>query len=208
MSTETTKRNKAKMVYKKSALTRERIYRAAIALMKEKGYQGASIRDICKRASVSPGAFYSYFESKLDILKEIYRPGDEFFRNAVVKELEDKDFFQQLRTFFSAYARLNIDTGLDVMRVLFNPENEWLTQPLSMQEILAGIIKHGIECDVLSDDTSVRQMVDNIFTILRGVCYAWCIHNASFDLEERMLEHLDYMINGMFKFKKNNTENI
>ena len=113
-----------------------------------------------------------------------------------------------MRTFFSAYARLNIDTGLDVMRVLFNPENEWLTQPLSMQEILAGIIKHGIECDVLSDDTSVRQMVDNIFTILRGVCYAWCIHNASFDLEERMLEHLDYMINGMFKFKKNNTENI
>ncbi|MGI5936737.1 MAG: TetR/AcrR family transcriptional regulator [Oscillospiraceae bacterium] len=196
------KRNKVKMIYKKSAMTRERIYKAAIALMKEKGYQGASIRDICKRASVSPGTFYSYFESKLDILKEIYRPGDEFFRTAVIKELESKDFFQQLRIFFSAYARLNINTGIDVMRVLFNPENEWFTHPRSMQEVLAIIIRYGMECNILSEETNVRQMVDNIFTVLRGVCFAWCIYNASFDLEERMLEHLDYMLKGMFKFKE------
>ena len=196
------KRNKVKMVYKKSAVTRERICKAAIALMKEKGYQGASIRDICKKASVSPGTFYSYFESKLDILKEIYRPGDEFFRTSVVKELEGKDFFQQLRVFFSSYARLNVDTGLDVMRVLFNPENEWFTQPSSMQGVLAGIIRHGIDSSILSEDTDIGQMVDNVFTVLRGVCYAWCIYNASFDLEKRMLEHLDYMLDGMFKFKE------
>lgn len=44
--------------------------RAAVEVMGEDGYEGASIRDIAGRAGVSVAALYHHFPSKLDILGE------------------------------------------------------------------------------------------------------------------------------------------
>jgi AcrR family transcriptional regulator len=46
------------------------IMRAAIEVMGEDGYEGASIRDIAARAHVSVAALYYHFESKHDLLRE------------------------------------------------------------------------------------------------------------------------------------------
>lgn len=44
--------------------------RAAIEVMGEDGYEGASIRDMAARAGVSVAALYYHFPSKLDLLRE------------------------------------------------------------------------------------------------------------------------------------------
>src|SRR5438093_10665702 len=46
------------------------ILRAAIEVMGEDGYEGASIRDMAARAGVSVAALYYHFPSKLDLLRE------------------------------------------------------------------------------------------------------------------------------------------
>jgi AcrR family transcriptional regulator len=46
------------------------ILRAAIEVMGEDGYEGASIRDMAARAGVSVAALYYHFPSKLDMLRE------------------------------------------------------------------------------------------------------------------------------------------
>ncbi|HET6950511.1 MAG TPA: TetR/AcrR family transcriptional regulator [Acidimicrobiales bacterium] len=46
------------------------ILRAAVEVMGEDGYEGASIRDIAARAGVSVAALYYHFPSKLDMLRE------------------------------------------------------------------------------------------------------------------------------------------
>ena len=46
------------------------ILRAAVTVMGEDGYEGASMRDIAKRAGVSPAAIYHHFSSKRDMLRE------------------------------------------------------------------------------------------------------------------------------------------
>jgi AcrR family transcriptional regulator len=46
------------------------LMRAAIEVMGEDGYEGASIRDIAARAGVSVAALYYHFPSKLDLLRE------------------------------------------------------------------------------------------------------------------------------------------
>jgi len=46
------------------------ILRAAVEVMGEDGYEGASIRDMAARADVSVAALYYHFPSKLDLLRE------------------------------------------------------------------------------------------------------------------------------------------
>lgn len=46
------------------------IMRAAVSVMGEDGYEGASTRDMAARAGVSVAALYYHFPSKLDLLRE------------------------------------------------------------------------------------------------------------------------------------------
>ena len=48
----------------KSTATLEKIQRAAMEEFSEKGFQGASLRQIVKQAGVTTGALYGYFSSK------------------------------------------------------------------------------------------------------------------------------------------------
>ena len=58
----------------KTALTLERIKEAALTEFLEKGYQGASLRQIVKNAGVTTGAFYGYFSSKAALFAAIVEP--------------------------------------------------------------------------------------------------------------------------------------
>lgn len=54
---------------------RTRILRATIECIAEKGVEGTSIANICKRADLSAGALYVHFRNKDDILAETVRYG-------------------------------------------------------------------------------------------------------------------------------------
>lgn len=53
---------------------REAILDSAFALFAEQGYSSTTQAQIAARAGVAPSSLYVYFDSKLDILFEVYRP--------------------------------------------------------------------------------------------------------------------------------------
>jgi len=50
---------------------RQRILEAAVACFARSGFHGASMHEICSEASMSPGAVYRYFPSKVSIIAAI-----------------------------------------------------------------------------------------------------------------------------------------
>ncbi len=54
--------------------TLEKIQQAALEEFSEKGFQGASLRQIVKHAGVTTGAFYGYFSSKAALFASIVEP--------------------------------------------------------------------------------------------------------------------------------------
>ena len=58
----------------RSPATMERIQQAAMEEFSEKGFQGASLRQIVKQAGVTTGAFYGYFSSKEALFASIVEP--------------------------------------------------------------------------------------------------------------------------------------
>lgn len=58
----------------KTSATLESIEQAAIQEFLEKGFQGASLRQIVKNAGVTTGAFYGYFSSKEALFNALVEP--------------------------------------------------------------------------------------------------------------------------------------
>lgn len=58
----------------RSSATLENIQRAALAEFLDKGFQGASLRQIVKNAGVTTGAFYGYFSCKEALFASIVEP--------------------------------------------------------------------------------------------------------------------------------------
>ena len=55
----------------KAEVTRTRLFEAAIQIVGEQGYAGASVALITARAGVAQGTFYNYFESRQDLLDQL-----------------------------------------------------------------------------------------------------------------------------------------
>ena len=68
---------------------KEIILKAATELFSKNGYDKTSIRDITKKAEVSIGTLYFYFENKKDILKEVFMRLKPVFSN-LHNEYNDK----------------------------------------------------------------------------------------------------------------------
>ena len=58
----------------RTTATLEKIQKAALAEFLDKGFQGASLRQIVKNAGVTTGAFYGYFSSKEALFASIVEP--------------------------------------------------------------------------------------------------------------------------------------
>ena len=59
--------------------TRLRLYEAAVALIAERGYEAATLRDVAARAGVSPALLYRYFPSKRSVVLALYDELSERF---------------------------------------------------------------------------------------------------------------------------------
>ncbi|MBP2703147.1 TetR family transcriptional regulator [Microbispora sp. RL4-1S] len=55
-----------------AATVRERLLAAATRLFAERGFESTSVQEIVRAAGVTKGAMYHYFDSKDDLLREIY----------------------------------------------------------------------------------------------------------------------------------------
>lgn len=65
------------------------ILRAAVEVMGEAGYEGASIRDMAARAGVSVAALYYHFPSKHDLLREFLEESHDLVLARIERNLHD-----------------------------------------------------------------------------------------------------------------------
>ncbi len=176
---------KKKRSYRKTSETQQIIFDAAMKLMSEKGFQGTTVRDICACAGIPIGTFYNCFRSKVDILKRIYDNGDAFIQDPENEDGGAESALEMLRMFARRYAKLNEQTGIDVLRVLFYPSNAWFSMERPMQLYARRLVEAGQKSGEIRETFSAHEIVDCLFDILRGVSYNWCVCDGAFNLTER-----------------------
>ncbi|MBN2040583.1 MAG: TetR/AcrR family transcriptional regulator [Spirochaetes bacterium] len=175
--------------------TKKTIYETAIELMEKSGFDGITIEDISKKAGVSVGAFYHYFDSKYDILTEIFKRIDDHFESKVFEKLKDKSSVKNIEAFFRYYAKYNVDVGLDMLKLLYHSNNKlFLSKGRFLLIMLSDIISKGQKDGEITDKMTPDEVSDFLFTVARGTAYHWCISEGNFDLQKKMIMNIRKVI--------------
>jgi AcrR family transcriptional regulator len=91
----------------------EKIFRAALELFAELGFHGTSTRAIAQRAKMSPGALYSHYASKEDILYRISRVTHEnMLRLMQVTVTGQADLTERLRALVACHVRFHAEMNV------------------------------------------------------------------------------------------------
>ena len=107
--------------------TRKKIFDVSIELIREHGFDGVTIENISKKAGVSVGAFYHYFETKSQVIFEIMNRIDEHFEKEVKSQLNGTSF-EKITAFFGFYADYVLLSDLVFIRRLYTTENKILVK--------------------------------------------------------------------------------
>ena len=175
--------------------TRNNIYNAAVKLLETTGYQNIRIEDICKQAGVSVGSFYTYFNSKNDILVEIFNRADDYFRDEVSKSLNNPSILDKILDYFDYYAKYNESLGIEMVKQLYNFHNKmFITEGRYMQQLLNEIISEAQKNECLSSDIPNEEITKQLFVVARGVVYDWCLYEGEYNIRQTLKSFIKRML--------------
>lgn len=160
-----------------SAETRELIISSAIDTFIEKGYSHTTLEDIVKRVGLTRGAFYWNFNSKKDILEEILRRYEAFYRDIYTSYTHYDSAYETLKSFLEVdLGKKNADNPY-IKIVLYKVElSDGLPELTEIQSkldrdftaIIGGEIRRGQERGEFRTDISSRMLTLSLYMSLLG----------------------------------------
>lgn len=185
---------------KQAKETKIRIYETAVALMQEHGFETITVEEICKEAGVAVGSFYYHFQSKNDILTEIFHRADEYFVEHRGQILEEKGATAQIAAFFSNYAAYTASTDIEFTKHLYNTNNKYfLTTDREMYQLLKFVIESGQQKKTISSGMTADEIVQYLFIAARGLVFDWCLHEGEYNLVEAVDRYFARLIPAVVK---------
>ncbi len=98
---------------------RDAVLRMAVRLFLSEGYHRTPLARVAERLNITKPALYNYFPSKEEILRELFRLGDERYEESFGRiERGEGDGLRKLRELIRAYARImTTDNGMCFARL-------------------------------------------------------------------------------------------
>jgi TetR/AcrR family transcriptional regulator, fatty acid metabolism regulator protein len=175
--------------------TKIRIYETAVNLMQAHGFEKITVEEICKEAGVAVGSFYYHFQSKNDILTEIFHRADEYFVAHRKEIIREKDAPTQIATFFQKYAKYTASTDIEFTKHLYNTNNKYfLTTDREMYQLLRSVIEKGQQQQTITDAMTADEIVNYLFVSARGLVFDWCLHDGEYNLEKAVAKYFARLI--------------
>lgn len=182
-----------------------RILHIALDLMNESGYDGLSIRTLCKEADISTGKFYYLFDNKANLLTFCFNDAIEKFEADVIQkaEWEAMDIKEQITKFYVWYLQYTIDNfGFDFVLHFYRNDNHILADGpgysnaiISLTETLfQKAVQDGY---VVRDGKTIREIASDICVVVKGCIFQWCVKSGSFDLPAYTEDMLTRCLRGL-----------
>lgn len=175
--------------------TKDLIYKTAIEMMEQKGFQNLKVEEICKAAGVSVGSFYNCFKTKYEILDEVFDQLDIHIMEVAPHKLHEGNAVERIINFFEIYADYNIWRGLEFTKHLYGVQNNLFKKKgRKLQTVLQTIIAEGQESGELNKSMTPEEAVEYLFVAVRGTVYNWCLHEGEYDLREYMIQFVKRLL--------------
>ena len=171
--------------------TETAILDAALSLMREAGFEAVTVRDICKKAGITTGAFYHHFQSKEELFDKGFAPLDQYMEKVLADQPTD-DPAQRLKAILTHYAVFMENCGeltaQYYQRRLVNPGVASLDPSRYIRRVLIDCFTQAREqgIPILRDDP--EWTADFCYRHFRGVVIDWLLHKREYSLLDIMMD--------------------
>ncbi len=192
----------AQQEYARANATRSKLLAATMKLSKEKDYENLTVREICKQAGVSNGAFYHHYQTKDQLVLEAFLDFDDAITPEMMETCDNLQPLEALWYIFDNYIEYivqNVGCAMGAYyRLLLKKEQEGYRDPRRV--FLAQIEKHCQRCQncgIFLKNNSAQELMELFSRSLRGIIFDWCLCRGSYDLKQQMKQDIGFLIKGL-----------
>ena len=180
---------------KKSKDTKERIFQAAKRILKKKGYEELSIKNICEEAGVSNGSFYHHFKTKDDLLS--YYIEDQPQIDPGLLDLPDsaEEAKYTIIQVYLNYVNYCEELGVDFMSGYYNSRNQALNPAIRTERrypivTVQVYVEKAMAAGVIALNVGIEEFTTDIRMIVIGNVFEWCLRKGENDFQGNMSRSL------------------
>lgn len=185
----------------KSRNTKQKIYDAAVSIMKKKGYEYLSVRNICQVAGISNGTFFYHFNTKEDLLSYYLQDRFDDYREAHGFNVDKLPFDRQILEYYKCYSKYMVENGIEFISNYYVPKNKALNTRGLRNDTMANedtkIINFSCRCLInaekegkLKTKNTAIGYANNCCTMLKGIIFDWALNDGKVDMEQLIEEIL------------------
>ncbi|HBE46776.1 Regulatory protein TetR [uncultured spirochete] len=171
--------------------TRKRILESALSLFREKGFDQVSIDEITSAAGVSKGSFYTYFQTKSDIIIEEFRLIDDYYQkkeSAIMRSPEAVSRLIAFTKYQLDYIHKNL--GFRTLSILYiNQMSAFYDQKIlanrerTLVRLVSKIIADGQASEHIRQGDPI-ELAEWMNRCMRGFFLDWAISKGSLDIRK------------------------
>jgi len=183
---------------------RERIFRAAMELFRNRGFQETTATEIAKAAHVSRGTFFNYYPYKeavlLDYGSQLLAGLREEVRRLLAQGREPVEVLRHLFRVLAEGTAREKDLLLPMFYELLNPDPvraRAAFEALPLGDLIAEILKPLREQGVLRQDFSLERMGRTLADLYFLSALRWAAYTPGRDLAEELEKNLRLLLEGM-----------
>jgi AcrR family transcriptional regulator len=189
----------------KAITTKNKLFETAIGLIKEKGYDGVTISQICENAGVAKGTFYVHYKSKEDIIKESYYSDMSQFvlkqyqnlisqdENMSIKDKIEKFLISELMfTNHVGYVMTCRAYVTNLTECILKDSKHFERRGFSKD--LKMLILQGVEQKVFDTEQTGEEIFLYLESFVRGLMASWCFSNGEFDIVKKGKKYINEIL--------------
>lgn len=180
--------------------TKELIFRTALKILKENGYDKMTVRRICKEANVSNGSFYHFFKNKDELMVYYYTMSADAFLAGQSEAMKQADLYHQLLLCHQWYIKYTSDFGLDFCINFFNSNNRSIDPKYmynAYYEIARKCLKEKPE--EIREGYEVENIAKELCILAKGIIFDWSAARGSYDIDEQATRLFTIYLNEVIK---------
>lgn len=168
---------------------KSKILEATVQLLKEKGVENVTVRNVCAKAGIAVGTFYYYFQNKDDLMFYFVSEG---FYDANLKSSEN-NITSRIIELYMTLINHYLELGLPFVKSFYSNNNSALSAYMAETDgkfmtnsIMAKSedeMEKAYNLGLIMDGTDLHMVCNDLCTIVKGSVFEWCLCNGSMDIE-------------------------
>lgn len=193
---------------KQAIATKQKLYDTVMRLGEKKNFADIRVVDICSEANVSVGTFYHYYPSVSAVFQEQYQAYDKYIVEAINNDSKNcvTEYDCILRLFELKYEYVS-NSGVQMIVRQYSGQFAQIESANSVfyskervtYKTLINLLISGQKKGDFRLDDSPEFIANAMLIYSRGITIDWALQNGSYDLKERGLQYIRFMLDKLVK---------